>query len=133
VIPPPTTTTSVTFDLDLKDLPPGEHAVHLHQVARCDAPSFESAGPHLNLAGREHGLNNPNGPHTGDMSNITVTPSGTVKATIANPRVSAGAAASSLNTVGGAALVVHAMPDDLRSDPAGNAGDRIACGVIAAR
>ena len=116
--------TGVAFELDLKALPPGDHAVHLHETPRCDGPSFESAGPHLNPSGKQHGLNNPLGPHAGDMNNVTVTAAGTAKTTVLNSRFMMGTAA---------AIVIHAQPDDMKSDPAGNAGDRIACGVISPR
>ena len=128
----PNGTTGVAFDLDLKGLPPGEHAVHLHETPMCDPPSFESAGPHLNPATKQHGLKNPQGPHAGDMNDVTVAADGTAKMTIVNPRVTLGTGADSLSSRG-AALVIHAKPDDMKSDPAGNAGDRIACGVIPAR
>jgi Cu-Zn family superoxide dismutase len=120
----PNATSGVAFDLDLKALPPGAHAVHLHQTPRCDGPSFESAGPHLNPSGKQHGLQNPLGPHAGDMNNVTVAADGTAKTTLVNTRFVMGTAA---------AIVIHAQPDDMKSDPAGNAGDRIACGVISAR
>jgi Cu-Zn family superoxide dismutase len=126
----PSATSGLTIGLDLKGLPPGEHAVHLHQVAKCEGPKFESAGPHLNLSGRQHGLENPLGPHTGDMSNVTV---GTDGATLANTRLTLGPGEGSLVAIGGAAIVIHAQRDDMRTDPAGNAGDRIACGVIVPR
>jgi len=128
----PNGTTGVAFDLDLKGLPPGEHAVHLHQTPTCDAPSFESAGPHLNPAGKQHGLKNPQGPHAGDMNNVTVAADGTAKTTLVNTHVKLGTGADTLSSRG-AALVIHAKPDDMKSDPAGNAGDRIGCGVIPAR
>jgi Cu-Zn family superoxide dismutase len=126
----PNGTTGVAFDLALKGLPPGEHAVHLHQVPTCEPPSFESAGPHLNPTGKQHGLKNPQGPHAGDMNNLTVAADGTAKTTIVNTRVTFGTGAESTR---GAALVIHAKPDDMKSDPSGNAGDRIACGVIPTR
>ena len=128
----PNGTTGVAFELSFNGLPPGEHAVHLHQTPTCDPPSFESAGPHLNPTGKQHGLQNPAGPHAGDMNNVKVAADGTAKTTVVNTRVTLGTGAESLSSRG-AALVIHAKQDDMKSDPAGNAGERIACGVIPAR
>jgi Cu-Zn family superoxide dismutase len=120
----------VSINLNLKDLPPGVHGIHIHAVAKCDGPAFTTAGGHLNPDMKKHGLDNPDGPHAGDMPTITVAANGTAKVKIVAPGVTMGDGANSIFAGGGTALVIHAMPDDQKTDPAGNAGARIACGVI---
>jgi len=120
----------VEIAVDAKGLTPGEHAIHVHEAAKCEGPDFKSAGAHFNPDKKQHGLENPAGPHAGDMKNITVGSDGTVKAKVENPHVSLGDDAHSVFANGGTALVIHAKADDLKSDPAGNAGDRVACGLI---
>ncbi len=124
--------TGVEVKLALKDLPPGEHAVHFHQKPMCDPPDFKSAGGHFNPTNKQHGFDNPNGHHAGDMPNFTVKPNGTAKATVKDADVvlGTGSEPNSLFANGGTSIMVHAKADDYKTDPAGNSGDRIACGAI---
>jgi Cu-Zn family superoxide dismutase len=116
----------VSFHIAASGLTHGLHGVHVHSVGRCDPPDFASAGPHWNPAGRQHGLNNPQGPHAGDLPNVEVAANGVLGATVVLP----GAAMASLLDADGAALVIHAQSDDYKTDPSGNSGARIACAVI---
>ncbi|QKS02162.1 superoxide dismutase family protein [Sphingomonas sp. CL5.1] len=114
--------------VDAKGLPPGTHGAHVHTTGRCDAPDFASAGGHWNPTSMKHGSMNPQGPHEGDLPNLVIDTGGrgTVAATIP------GATMAGLLDADGAALVIHANADDLMTDPAGNSGARIACGVFQA-
>ena len=116
----------VRFTADVTGLPPGTHGIHVHTVGACDAPDFTTAGPHWNPSGGKHGFNNPAGPHRGDLPNVTVAANGVLHEAVSL----AGASVASLLDADGAALVLHAAPDDYATDPSGNSGDRIACAVI---
>jgi Cu-Zn family superoxide dismutase len=116
----------VSFHIEASGLPHGVHGVHVHAVGRCDPPDFASAGAHWNPAEKKHGINNPAGPHAGDMPNVEVAANGVLSATL----TLAGASMASLLDADGAALVIHAAADDYVTDPSGNSGARIACAVI---
>ena len=120
----------VQLDLKVSNLPPGPHGFHIHAVGRCQAPDFASAGPHFNPEGKQHGWDNPQGHHLGDLQNLNVGPDGKAKIRILVPGVTLGEGPTSLFHEGGTALIIHAKPDDGKTDPAGNAGPRIACGVV---
>ncbi len=109
----------------------GTYAVHLHQTGRCDPPAFESAGPHWNPTRRQHGRLNPLGPHLGDLPSLTVGADGAGIVEFTIPGASLRRGDHELADADGAALVVHAGPDDYRTDPSGNSGARLACGVVA--
>ena len=116
---------------ELKDANGGTYAFHIHAIGKCEPP-FESAGGHFNPGGKQHGKDNPQGAHAGDLPNIEVPANGQVKVEATAKGVSLGAATNGLLDADGSALVVHEGADDYKSDPAGNAGKRIACGVIQA-
>ena len=119
----------VNISIALAGISQGVHGAHLHMVGACDAPDFQSAGDHLNPAGRQHGTENPAGAHLGDLPNVTIGASGagTVSATLRGSREEI---LARLFDADGTAVVVHADRDDYRTDPSGNAGTRIACGVL---
>jgi len=115
----------------LTSLPAGVHGIHLHGVGKCDASDFSTAGSHFNPTAAHHGLENPAGPHAGDLPNITVNPNGEAVVDLTTPRVTLSAAApTGIFDADGTAVVIHAGPDDQHTDPAGNSGARIACGVV---
>jgi len=120
----------VALKLHLHDLPFGEHAIHFHQSPKCDAPDFKSAGPHFNPDGKKHGLENPEGHHAGDMLNFTVDAKGKANLSLEDKDVTLADGPHSLFGNGGTAIVIHAKADDMKTDPSGNSGDRIACGAI---
>lgn len=121
--------TTLDISIALAGLTPGTHGVHLHTTGSCEAPGFQSAGGHLNPGARKHGAENPQGAHLGDLPNATIgaNGAGTVSARLLLPRAEALAAIFDSD---GTAVVVHEGADDYRTDPAGNSGSRIACGVL---
>jgi Cu-Zn family superoxide dismutase len=116
----------VSFRISAAGLPHGIHGLHVHAVGRCDPPEFTSAGGHWNPADKKHGMNNPAGPHAGDLPNVEVAANGVLNATVTLPN----ATMAALLDADGSALVLHAGPDDYVTEPSGNSGARIACAVI---
>lgn len=120
----------VLLKMTLKGAAPGEHAFHIHAVGKCEAP-FTSAGGHFNPASKKHGMEAAEGAHAGDMPNLHIPASGELTIEVANHMVSlVKGQPNSLFDADGSALIIHAGVDDYKTDPTGNAGDRIACGVI---
>lgn len=114
--------------LEVQGLPPGVHGTHIHTTGKCDAPDFTTAGGHWNPTAHQHGKENPMGPHSGDLPNLDVGQDGKDRTIFTLP----GGTYAGLLDQDGAALVIHAGPDDYKTDPAGNSGGRIACGVFRA-
>ncbi len=114
----------------VRGISPGTHGIHLHAVGKCDPPEFTTAGGHFNPGNRKHGLRNPEGPHAGDLPNLQVAADGQGRLEYLTKLATLAAGPTSLFDADGAALVVHAGADDEVSDPAGNSGGRIACGVL---
>lgn len=119
---------SMTLTLVTTGVPAGTYGAHVHMVGQCDAPRFTSAGAHWNPTSRQHGRLNPQGSHHGDLPNLLVAPDGRGRLSAALQGAFDGA--GGLMDADGAALVVHARPDDELTDPTGNSGDRIACAVL---
>ncbi|HWI49353.1 MAG TPA: superoxide dismutase family protein [Rummeliibacillus sp.] len=121
----------VKISLKLHDLPPGEHGIHIHEVGICEKPKFETAGAHYNPTHKEHGYYNPKGYHLGDLPNLQVDKDGKVDVEFTTKAFSLKTGvANSLFDSNGSAFIVHADKDDYKTDPSGNSGARIACGVI---
>ncbi|MGZ8348850.1 MAG: superoxide dismutase family protein [Allosphingosinicella sp.] len=116
--------------IEAAGLAPGTYGVHLHAVGRCDPPDFTTAGPHWNPAGRQHGSQNPQGPHLGDLPNLMVGTDGGGSLEFGIPGSGLSGGPLALLDADGAAILVHASPDDYRTDPSGNSGARIACGMF---
>jgi Cu-Zn family superoxide dismutase len=122
---------SVTIAVEVSRLPPGKHGLHIHAIGKCDPPEFQTAGGHFDPFGKKHGRKNPEGPHAGDLPNLEVGPDGRgkIEATVGGLTLGKEGLAVLLGS-NGTAVVIHADPDDERTDPAGSSGARIACGVI---
>ena len=120
----------VKIQVTAAGLSPGKHGIHLHAVGKCDPPDFKSAGAHFNPGEKHHGLQNPEGPHAGDLPNLSIGNNGKGKGAFTLKGVTLAEGKGSLLGPEGAAIVIHAAPDDQKTDPAGNSGDRVACGVI---
>lgn len=120
----------VRIAIQVQGISAGKHGIHLHAVGKCDPPHFTTAGGHFNPGGKKHGLNTSDGPHAGDLLNLEVAGDRTGRLQYVTKLVTLGAGPNSLSGANGSALVVHANPDDEITDPTGNAGSRIACGVI---
>lgn len=125
------TPSGALLDLNLTAAQPGVHALHIHAVGKCDPPDFKSAGPHFNPDQTKHGIMSPEGPHAGDLPNVHVPADGKLEVEFLDPVVTISQEAALLDA-DGSSIVIHAGPDDYKTDPAGNSGDRIACGVITA-
>jgi Cu-Zn family superoxide dismutase len=125
------TPSGVLVELEVKGLPAGEHAFHIHEIGKCDAADgFKSAGDHFAVGAQKHGFMTEGGPHAGDLPNIFVGETGGARIEVLQTGVSLKEGATSVLDADGSALVIHVNPDDHHSQPSGAAGDRIACGVI---
>lgn len=113
-------------------LTPGRHGIHVHAVGRCEPPAFQSAGGHFNPLGKKHGLENPEGAHGGDLPDLEADASGRAEYVAVTDRLTLGNGPTSIFDADGSAVVIHEKPDDQRTDPSGNSGDRLLCGQLVA-
>jgi Cu-Zn family superoxide dismutase len=113
-------------------LTPGRHGIHVHAAGQCEPPSFQSAGAHFNPLGKKHGLESSEGPHGGDLPDLEADASGRVEYVAVTDRVTLGTGPTSVFDSDGSAIVIHEQPDDQRTDPSGNSGDRVLCGQLVA-
>lgn len=120
----------VRIVVEARGLTAGAHGVHVHAVGKCDPPDFMSSGGHFNPTGRQHGALNPQGSHAGDLPNLTVAPDGSGRMETTTEQLTLGSGPNTVFDADGSALVVHASPDDFKTDPTGNSGARVACGVL---
>lgn len=120
----------VEITLKVTGLSPGRHGFHLHEKGSCDPPDFKTAGGHFNPFGKKHGALNPEGKHAGDLMNLEAKADGSAEVTVVAEGTTLGKGPGSLLKEGGTAIVIHAAPDDEMTDPAGNAGARVVCGVV---
>jgi superoxide dismutase, Cu-Zn family len=125
------TTDGLHVVVSANGLPPGMHGVHIHTTGSCTPPDFKTAGGHWNPTMKQHGKDNPAGMHMGDLPNLNVDPNGNGTVDFVVAGGSLGGGTNALLDSDGASVVVHAGPDDYKTDPAGNSGARIACGVLA--
>jgi superoxide dismutase, Cu-Zn family len=120
----------VSISVNVSQIPPGDHGIHIHATGQCVAPDFKTAGAHFNPDNKQHGAKNPAGMHNGDLGNIMANAEGKAKATFVDSHVTLGDGPTSLFPTGGTSIMIHAQPDDETTDPSGNSGGRFACGVI---
>jgi superoxide dismutase, Cu-Zn family len=120
----------VVIEIDVIQQVPGPHGIHVLDAGKCDTPDFGSSGPHFNPSNKKHGFDNPEGPHAGDLRNLEAGPDGHAKVTLRAPLVTLGSGANSLFHPGGTSIVIDENPDDYRTDPDGQSGIHVACGIV---
>ncbi len=121
----------LTINLSVTGVAAGTHGLHLHEKGLCEGPKFDSAGKHMNPGAKQHGRDNPAGAHLGDLDNLVVGADGRATLSLPIDGVMMASGPAMLADADGTSLVIHAKPDDYKTDPSGNSGDRIACAVVA--